>query len=254
MPVLALGLGTLFPNSAKAGFGGFGLGLMIGQGFLGAKAPLDPLCNHPKLCSFAPAPKNAVHFLYGAALHRPALLPPLQSVFAKDTAFFSAKAQNSGIRLSRIPGIVCRFPAFASGNSCFISSPVQKLKNSAKQNSWRVCRFSLWNSGAVSGFGLGLLVSRGFLGAKAGFGGFGLWLLIRNGFLGAKVFFAVVREGVADKPGKILCSVFFVFSGVFGLAWKPGGAGILFFYRDFMERQLFWGKIMFFFCLSCCSP
>ena len=35
--------------------------------------------------------------------------------------------------------------AFASGNSCFISSPVQKLKNSAKQNSWRVCRFSPWN-------------------------------------------------------------------------------------------------------------
>ena len=48
--------------------------------------------------------------------------------------------------LRRIPEIVCRFPAFASGNSCFISSPVQKLKNSAKQNSWRVCRFSLWNS------------------------------------------------------------------------------------------------------------
>ena len=45
MPVLALELGTLFPNSAKAGFGGFGLGLLIGQGFLGAKAPLDPLCH-----------------------------------------------------------------------------------------------------------------------------------------------------------------------------------------------------------------
>ena len=37
------------------------------------------------------------------------------------------------------------------------------------------------NRGAVSGFGLGLLVSRGFFDAKA--------------------FFAVVREGVADKPG-----------------------------------------------------
>ena len=48
---------------------------------------------YPKLCSFAPAPKNAVHFLYGAVLHRPAFWPPLQSVFAKDTAFFSAKAQ-----------------------------------------------------------------------------------------------------------------------------------------------------------------
>ena len=43
------------------------------------------------------------------------------------------------------------------------------------------------------------------------------------------------------------CVVFLFCSGVFGLAWKPGGAGILFFYRDFMERQLFWGKIIFFF-------
>ena len=29
---------------AKAGFGGFGLGLLGGQGFIGAKASLDPLC------------------------------------------------------------------------------------------------------------------------------------------------------------------------------------------------------------------
>ena len=73
----------------------------------GFPSPLDP---HPFLSptrghpwtpyvitrnswSFASAPKNAVHFLYGAVLHRPVLLPPLQSVFAKDTAFFSAKAQ-----------------------------------------------------------------------------------------------------------------------------------------------------------------
>ena len=53
----------------------------------------------------------------------------------------------------------------------------------------------------MSGFGLGLLVSRGFLGAKAGFGGFGLGLLVSQGFFDAKAFFAVVREGVADKPG-----------------------------------------------------
>ena len=38
---------------------------------------------------------------------------PLQPWFAKDTAFFSAKAQNSGIRLSRIPGIICRFPSWS---------------------------------------------------------------------------------------------------------------------------------------------
>ena len=110
-------------------------------------APLDPLCNHPKLCSFAPAPKNAVHFLYGAVLHRPALLPPLQSVFAKDTAFLSAKAQ--------------------------------KLKNSAKQNSWRVCRFSLWNSAGcvriwLEGLGKVGLGKVGLFGCQSGIRG--LWL------------------------------------------------------------------------------
>ena len=47
----------------------------------------------PETLQFRAAPKNAVHFLYGAVLHRPALLPPLQSVFAKDTSFLSAKAQ-----------------------------------------------------------------------------------------------------------------------------------------------------------------
>ena len=35
--------------------------------------------------------------------------------------------------------------AFASENSCFISSRVQKPKNSAKQNSWIVCWFPPWN-------------------------------------------------------------------------------------------------------------
>ena len=33
---------------------------------------------------------------------------------------------------------------FASGSSYFINSRVQKLKNSAKQNSWLVCRFTVW--------------------------------------------------------------------------------------------------------------
>ena len=99
---------------------------------------------------------------------------PLQSGFAKDTVFLSAKTQScKKLRFLRYSAkqnswIVCRFlvctafaalvkqgktyflkssqtsrerRAFASGNSCFISSPVQKLKNSAKQNSWTVCRF-----------------------------------------------------------------------------------------------------------------
>ena len=36
---------------------------------------------------------------------------------------------------------------FASGSSYFINSRVQKLKNSAKQNSWIVCRFPAFASG-----------------------------------------------------------------------------------------------------------
>ena len=123
------------------------------------------LCNHPKLMEFRAAPKNAVHFLYGAVLHRPGehpwtpvrrffffatgglglwleafdklglfrcqsgirglwlttfgklglfmcqsrsfrptFWPPLQSGFAKDTAFLSAKAKSSRILQSRILG------------------------------------------------------------------------------------------------------------------------------------------------------
>ena len=38
-------------------------------------------------------------------------------------------------------------------------------------------------------------------GSRRSVSGFGLWLLVRNGFFDAKAFFAVVREGVADKPG-----------------------------------------------------
>ena len=38
MPVLALELGTLFPNSAQAEFGGFGSRLLVRYGFLDAKA------------------------------------------------------------------------------------------------------------------------------------------------------------------------------------------------------------------------
>ena len=48
-------------------------------------------------------------------------------------------------------------------------------------------RLGTWH--AVSGFGSGLLVSGGFLGAKAGFGGFGLWLLVSSGFFDAKAGF-----------------------------------------------------------------
>ena len=98
MPVLALELGTLFPNSAQAEFGGFGSRRLVSQSFLGAKAPLQP-------------------------------------GFAKETAFFFAKAQKLKNSAKQNSWRVCRFTAFASGNSCFTNSRVQKLKNSAKPNS-----------------------------------------------------------------------------------------------------------------------
>ena len=131
MPVLALELGTLFPNSAQAEFVGFGLRRLERNGFLGAKAPLRP--------GFAK--KNCVSLCKG-----------------------------------------------------------KKLQNSAKQNSWIVCRFSLWNvfplmEPAVWGFGLRLLVRYGLLDAKAGFGGFGLRRLVSNGFSDAKA---------ANKSGNLI--------------------------------------------------
>ena len=82
------------------------------------------------------------------------------------------------------------------------------------------------------------------MGAKAGLGGFGLWLLVSRGFWGAKAFFSVVREGVADKPRKILCSVFLFCSGGLGLAWEPGGAGILFFLPGFYGKAGKSGRLL----------
>ena len=68
------------------------------------------------------------------------------------------------------------------------------------------------------------------------------------------MFFSVVREGVADKPGKILCSFFLFCSGGLGLAWEPGGAGILFFFTGILWKGIFFGRNPGFFCLSICSP
>ena len=53
---------------------GFGLGLLRSQGFIGAKASLDPLCR--------------------ALWHGALFWQPLQPWFVKETAFFFAKAQN----------------------------------------------------------------------------------------------------------------------------------------------------------------
>ena len=49
----------------------------------------------------------------------------------------------------------------------------------------------------------------------------------------AKAFLAVVREGVADKPGDILCSDSFFSLRFWGLLGSQGEPGFYFFYRDF---------------------
>ena len=66
------------------------------------------------------------------------------------------------------------------------------------------------------------------------------------GFLGAKAFFAVVREGVADKPGKILCSVFLFFPGFLGLLGSQGEPGFYFFTGTLWKGSFFGGRLFFF--------
>ncbi|MBO8458163.1 MAG: hypothetical protein IAA81_08050 [Spirochaetes bacterium] len=63
---------NVFPPMKPAVWG-FGLGLLGGQGVIGAKASLDPLCR--------------------ALRHRVSFWQPLQPWFVKETAFFSAKTQ-----------------------------------------------------------------------------------------------------------------------------------------------------------------
>ena len=104
MPVLALELGTLFVGfglgrlisqsflGAKAEFVGFGSRLLVSNGFLCAKAErFGRLCNQV-------LPKKQLSSLQRLKT----------SGFAKETAFLSAKAQNSRIRLSPNSGTVCR--------------------------------------------------------------------------------------------------------------------------------------------------
>ena len=118
--------------------------------------------------------------------HRASFWQPLQPWFVKETAFFFAKAQNSGFRVVPDFGTGCRFYAQSfvyaaqsfGGKAChprptllpplqpwfvketeFFSAKAQKLKNSAKPNSGTVCRFSMegscigfWKSKANSTF------------------------------------------------------------------------------------------------------
>ena len=86
------------------------------------------------------------------------------------------------------------------------------------------------------------MIGQGFLGAKAGFVGFVLGLLVSSGFFDAKVFFAVVREGVADKPGDILCSFFFVLFRGFGACLGARGSRDFIFFTGTLWKGSFLGE------------
>ena len=63
---------------------------------------------------------------------------------------------------------------------------MQKLKNSAKQNSWRVCRFSPWNLARCFRIWLGAFDKSGLFGCQSGIRG--LWLegLSKEGLFGCQ--------------------------------------------------------------------
>ena len=69
--------------------------------------------------------------------------------------------------------VLAAFATLVCQRNCVFLCKGTKLKNSAKPNSRTVCRFPPWYAfspliPAVWGFGLWLLRSQGFIGAKAG--------------------------------------------------------------------------------------
>ena len=162
LPVLALELGNLFPNSAQAEFGGFDSQLLVRSGFFRCQSRIRRLwltafgkaklfrCQSRILGLWLTVFGKAKLFGCQSRSFRQTFWLPLQPLFAKGTAFFFAKAQNSRIRQSRILGTVCRFPPW---NVFPPLKPAICVPNSAQAE--------------FGGFGLRPLVSRGFLGAKA---------------------------------------------------------------------------------------
>ena len=61
-----------------------------------------------------------------------------------------------------------------------------------------------------------------------------------------KAFLAVVREGVADKPGDCLCSDSFFSLRFWGLLGSQGEPGFYFFLPGFYGKAFFWGEIRVF--------
>ena len=165
------------------------MGLLVMQGFLGAKAPLEPaICVRiqRKLDSGA----LAWGFWEEMVFWVPKPVIPTSAFAAFATlvcqiyCFFPAKAQSSRIRRSRILG---QYAGIL----------------------WR-------NLAGVSAFETGTMFPNS---AKAGFGGFGSRLLVRQGFLGAKAghsdravrqveescFGFLIAGGLYSKPGRSLC-------------------------------------------------
>ena len=123
----AYGTGNLLPNSAKAGFGGFGLRLLVRQGFLDAKAAR---CSGLWLGAFGKAGLfRCQSRSFRPAFWLPCVIPTEPSGEWRNLILAFGKAGETSLlkmrQKSRERG------AFASGNSCFTHSPVQKLQKAA---------------------------------------------------------------------------------------------------------------------------
>ena len=91
-----------------------------------------------------------------------------------NSTFCKVVKQNYFLQSSQTKGrdVLAAFATLVCQRNCVFLCKGTKPENSAKPNSRTVCRFSPWNvfppmKPAVWGFGLGLLVSQGFLCAKA---------------------------------------------------------------------------------------
>ena len=98
-----------------------------------------------------------------------------------------------------MPCFVAQSFAFASGNSCFNNSRVQKHKNSAcAEFLGLLCRFFVAQSFGFAAF------------KKAG-----------------KFYFGGTGVGVADKPRNVLCIFYVVLTGVWGWLGRQGEPRLL---------------------------
>ena len=124
------------------------------------------------LCKGTKLQKATLFALFGEAEFWDGL--PVSAFASGNSCFISSRVQK--LQNSAFAEFWDGLPvsAFASGNSCFISSRVQKLQNSAFAEFWDctpvfalVCVFACGTGIFFRGFGLGRLERNGFLCAKA---------------------------------------------------------------------------------------